>query len=182
VPAPPLSAPVPTPVARRFHFKIDPNTPLKDLLPVAPRIRRPVGPLQTDDLTRVPEVTFQEPWAKDLAKEKALERTAHAIAKINHLNQKDTDGFLKALLQQRSDLAGLSFAMGDACRTKGERSREFKSAVATVRRALQQAQAGTAVVETTVLPAPPPPVVQPQPVQQLPNAPDLPPGAAPEGP
>jgi hypothetical protein len=103
----------------------------------------------------VPEVRFQKPWANDLPKDKALEQTAHAIAKINHLNGKETDGFLKAFLAQRPDLTGLSFAMGDACRTTGERSRQFKLAVATVRSVLQQAQNGfgpAAAVVTTVQP------------------------------
>src|SRR5262249_11888493 len=53
-----------------------------------------------------------------------------------HLNSKKTDGFVLALRDQRPDLSGLPFAMGDACRTKGERSKQFTLAVATVRRAL----------------------------------------------
>ncbi len=133
--APPAPAP-------RFHFKIDPKTPVKDLLPVPPKFSGPVGPLQSDALARVPEVRFQEPWARDLPKDQALARTAHTIAKINHLNAKEDEGFLKALLRDRADLSGLSFAMGDACRTTGERSREFTLAVATVRRVLQQSQGG----------------------------------------
>jgi hypothetical protein len=131
---------IPAARAPRFHFKIDPKTPVKDLLPQSPEVRHPVGPLQTDDLTQVPEVRFQRARTKDLPKGKGMEQTAHAIAKINHLNAKETDGFLKALLADRSDLAGLSFAMGDACRTTGERSRQFKLAVAVVRSVLQQAQ------------------------------------------
>src|SRR4029077_6991754 len=58
--------------------------------------------------------------------------------KINHLNQKKTDSFMEALLGKRTDLAGLPFAMGDACRTKGDRSRQFQIALATVRQALGQ--------------------------------------------
>jgi hypothetical protein len=140
---------MPAPAApRRFHFKIDPSTPVKDLLPKTPKAGR-IGPIQTDDLAQVPEILYEEPW--ELPKEKALERTAHAIAKVNHLNGKETDGFLKALLHERPDLAGLPMAMGDACRTKGERSREFNLAVATVRRALQQSQ-GTSQVLTFTAP------------------------------
>ena len=135
-----LAAP-PTP-APRFNFKIDPKTPVKDLLPVPPKFAGPLGPLQSDALSQVPEVRFQEPWGRDLPKDKALMQTAHAIAKINHLNAKEDEGFLKALLRDRADLNGLSFAMGDACRTTGERSRQFTLAVATVRRVLQQSQGG----------------------------------------
>jgi hypothetical protein len=126
----------------RFQFKIDSKTPVKDLLPVPPKFSGPVGPLQSDALSRVPEVRFQEPWARDLPRDKALMRTAHTIAKINHLNAKEDEGFLKALLRERADLNGLSLAMGDACRTTGERSRQFTLAVATVRRVLQQSQGG----------------------------------------
>jgi hypothetical protein len=131
-------------VPQRFHFKIDPKTPLKDLLPAPPALARSTEQLPTADLATVPEVRFQEPGPRDLPPGKALEQTAYAIAKINHLNAKRTDGFLQELLNQRPDLAGLPFAMGDACRTTGERSRQFNVAVATVRRVLQQAQQGPA--------------------------------------
>src|SRR4029077_11602783 len=69
------------------------------------------------------------------------------IAKINHLNEKTTwtvpsktDGFLEALRHERGDLNGLPFAMGDACRTKGERSKQFAIEVNLVRSALQTPQ------------------------------------------
>ena len=121
---------------RRFQFNIDPKTPLEDLLPRAPKVRGASGPLLTDDLTKVPEVSFQE--IANMPPPKALEYNAHTIAKINHLNQKKTDSFMDALLGKRADLAGLPFAMGDACRTKRDRSRQFQIALATVRQALGQ--------------------------------------------
>jgi hypothetical protein len=121
---------------QRFQFKIDPKTPLEDLLPRAPKLRAPSGPLLGNDLTKVPEVSFQDMLKLPAAK--ALEHNAHTIAKINHVNQKKTDSFMEALLGKRSDLAGLPFAMGDACRTKGDRSRQFKIALSTVRAALGQ--------------------------------------------
>jgi hypothetical protein len=147
----PLSGPqpVPPPGQQRFEFKIKANTPLKDLLPPAPKVEKPSGPLLSDDLTRVPEVKFQAP-TRDASSEEALKRTAHQIAKINHLNKKKTDGFVEALLSERRDLAGLPMAMGDACRTKGERSRQFAAAVALVRQTLQGPVAkATALRETT---------------------------------
>jgi hypothetical protein len=128
----PASLP-PTP---RFQFKIAPNTPVKDLLPVAPKLKK-TRALLVEDLTRVPEVEFQAAPAKEVVGLEATKSTAHMIAKINHLNDKKADGFLEALLAERPDLASLPMAMGDACRTKGERSRQFTLAVATVRRALQ---------------------------------------------
>jgi hypothetical protein len=122
---------------RRFPLTIAANTSMKDLLPVAPRVRKPAGPQLTDDLAQVPEVEFQAPLPKSPQAGDLTERTAHTIARINHLNRKKTDGFLEALRGERPDLSGLPFAMGDACRTKGERSRQFTLAVATVRRCLQ---------------------------------------------
>ena len=126
------------PAVRRFQFKIAPNTPLKDLLPVPPQVKKTRVPALTEDLAQVPEVQFQTPMAKDLPGEEATKQTAHQIAKINHLNAKKTDAFMEALSGERLDLAGLPFAMGHACRTTGERSRQFATAVATVRGAMQQ--------------------------------------------
>src|SRR5437899_1734730 len=60
---PPLPATIP-PVPR-FQFKIDPKTPLKELLPTAPKARK-VGPLLSDDLGKVPEIEFQAPLARNL--------------------------------------------------------------------------------------------------------------------
>jgi hypothetical protein len=141
----------------RFEFKIDPKTPLKDLLPAPPKVTKAAGPFLSDDLARVPEVQFQAPPSRDVANQEATKQTAHLIARINHLNTKKTDGFLLALTGERADLTGLPFAMGDACRTKGERSRQFALAVGAVRQALrgpQQAVAFTVptseVVATTV--------------------------------
>jgi hypothetical protein len=122
---------------QRFQFNITPNTPLKDLLPEPPKVKKAPGPVLRDDLAQVPEVEFQAAPSKTLAGEAATRDVAFTIAKINHLNAKKTDGFLEALRGERPDLLGLPFAMGDACRTKGERSRQFAQAVATVRRALQ---------------------------------------------
>jgi len=40
------------------------------------------------------------------------------IDRVHALNQKKTDAFMETLVSKRPDLAGLSFAMGDACRMK----------------------------------------------------------------
>src|SRR5262249_34982287 len=74
-PAPVLLTSMP-PGPPRFQFKIDPKTPLKDLLPTAPKARK-VGPLLTDDLSKVPEVEFQAPLARNLGPQEALKQTAH---------------------------------------------------------------------------------------------------------
>src|SRR5439155_24382353 len=126
------------PGSPRFQFKIDPKTPLKELLPVPPDCKNPAGAVIAKDLAQVPEVQFQLPLDKKIPSPEALKQTAHTIAKINHLNEKKTDAFLEALRHERLDLIGLPFAMGDACRTKGERSKQFAKEVAMVRAALQQ--------------------------------------------
>jgi hypothetical protein len=116
-------------------FTIDPKTPLKDLLPASPKIRRSAGPLLAADLRRVPEVQFEA--SSGITNTVAIQHIREQMAKINHLNGKKPDGFVEALRKERPDLTGLPFAMGDACRTTGERSRQFAAAVNTVRRAMQ---------------------------------------------
>jgi hypothetical protein len=144
IPAPQSNAPQPfvpapqsfPPGPERFNFKIDPKTPTSDLLPGAPKQVTLAGSLLTDKLALVPEVEFQSRPGKQEPHEKLVEQTAHQLAKMNHLNVAKTDAFLTALLASRSDLAGLPFAMGDDCRTSGERTKQFTFAVNTVRKAL----------------------------------------------
>src|SRR5262245_33114457 len=60
-------------------------------------------------------------------------RKARAAAVALHLNGKEEDGFLKAVLGTRPDLAGVPFTMGAACRTSGDRAKAFKEAAEAVR-------------------------------------------------
>jgi hypothetical protein len=138
----------------RFQFQIAPDTSLENLLPAPPRVKNPADPFAGDDLAMVPEVEFQVPLARNLANQESLRKTAHQIAKINFLNAKKTDGFLEALCGKRGDLAGLPFAMGDACRTKGERSKQFTRAVATVRNAIREVERRQAGIVGQAIPAP----------------------------
>lgn len=131
---PALLPPLPGPA--RFNFKIEPNAPLKDLLPVAPKVAPVRGPLLTDDLSRVPEAEFEARPETIPANGKLTEQAAHQLAKISHANAKKTDAFMAALVDSRADLAGLPFAMGDDCRTGAERGKCFTQAVATVRSVL----------------------------------------------
>ncbi len=128
------------PSAQRFVFQIDPKTPVKDLLPVAPKVASIGGPVLTDDLKKVVEVEFQAKLEKVGPEVNLAERTAHQMAKINHMNAKKTDAFMSALLESRPDLAGMPFAMGDDCRVDGERAKYFTQAVNTVRQALGSGQ------------------------------------------
>ncbi len=120
----------------RFQFTIDPKTPLKDLLPTPPG-KKAVRQALTEDLMRVPEIDFQAPLARDINTIEQTKQTAHLIARINFLNGKKTDGFLESLRRERIDLLGLPFAMGDECRTRGERNRQLTLAVNLVRQGLQ---------------------------------------------
>src|SRR5437016_6249404 len=43
---------------RRFHFKIDPKTPVKDLMPPAPEMKEATPPWMVKSLAEVPEVLF----------------------------------------------------------------------------------------------------------------------------
>lgn len=123
------------PASARFQFQIDPNAPLKDFLPPPPQTERIMGSSQSNDLRAVPEVQFEALQGGNPAE--AMNHIGRQIAKINQLNENKTDGFIQELGRERPDLTGLPFAMGDACRTTGERSKQFARAVATVRRALQ---------------------------------------------
>jgi hypothetical protein len=116
---------------RRFKFKIDPDAKVLDLLPTPPQTLPKPAPYLNEDLGRVSELVFGEPFS---AKTDTEEATAHVIAKINHLNAKDADGFLKALTANRADLRGLPFRMGDACRTPYEDAVLFGEVVDVVHR------------------------------------------------
>ncbi len=112
----------------KLDFKIDDKIPLCDLLPPAPKAVAP-QPLAGNDLAEVPEVQFEEPRIVSPSSEalrKSFLRTAHQIAKVNYLNIKKRDFFMEALLENRPDLAGLPFAMGDACRLQKSERPDFK--------------------------------------------------------
>ena len=124
----------------RLRFDVDEKTPLKELLPTPPESVAPGGPI-VDDLSRVPEVHFQKPIVINVMKEDQLAvharknklQTAYQMAKMNFLNQQKRDRFLETLIAQRPDLAGLPFAMGDACRVKESDLPGFRKEVALVR-------------------------------------------------
>lgn len=103
---------------------IDPQTPIKELLPALPETSPHPGVLN-EDLALVPEVMFARPLAKNLSREKALDATEILAAKINLLNQKSEDGFIKALALHREDLRGLPFLLGEACRTDVKQARRY---------------------------------------------------------
>jgi hypothetical protein len=137
---------------RHFYFKIDPKTPVKDLLPQPPKARGDGRPVTGDDLARVPEVSFQEPIRNEHPKPDAEEllpndeesdrqeiAIAYQMARINHLNVGKADSFLAELRAARPDLAGLPFAAADACYSDGERNKRFVKELARLRAAHRSA-------------------------------------------
>jgi hypothetical protein len=143
---PPPAPTTPPVLPERTSFKIDPETPVKDLLPTAPKAAAVTGPLLSDDLAKVPEAAFEAWPARITADSKIAEQMAHQLAKINHANAKKTDAFMAALLENRQDLAGLPFVMGGDCRTSGDRTKQFTIAVNTVRASLMGSKKKDAVV------------------------------------
>ncbi|MBM4067563.1 MAG: HEAT repeat domain-containing protein [Planctomycetes bacterium] len=153
----------------RFAFKMDPKTPDRDLLPVPPTAEPSIAPWLIKDLAQVPQILFQKPLAVPAGTLQKLDGkilmggqevsfadlgehgqkmahqmvpTAKGIARINHLNKKGTDHFMKVLVKSRPDLAGLPFMMGDACRMDKKQSAQFVKEVARVRGMLQEPFAG----------------------------------------
>jgi hypothetical protein len=116
----------------RFKFKIDPKTPINDLLPKPPLAQAKLPVWTSEDLAKVPDLTFGEPISKMLKKEKAMEAIAHQLAKANHLNQAKTDGFMLALIDRRAELRGMPYLMGDECRTREEQARMFNLVVEAI--------------------------------------------------
>jgi hypothetical protein len=139
----------PSEKVQRFQFTIDPNTPETQLLPTAPAAVKLPLPWQVEDLARVPELALQDPGL--LHKNNAEEQIALAAARINHLNQKATDHFVVLLRQHRSDLAGLPFMMGEACRQNRDLRWTFGQELALVRLAmLDPMQVGKEVAPNSV--------------------------------
>jgi hypothetical protein len=118
---------------RQFHFNFDSNTPVKDLLPTPPKASERKTTWLNEELAKVPELSFSAP----LQAIDPLEETAYVIAKINHLNAKQPDGFMKALINQRHDLRGLPFRLGTECRTPEHEALVFASAVGVIRHSSQ---------------------------------------------
>jgi hypothetical protein len=122
-----------------FPITIDPKTPAKELLPKPPKTKSQTPSAFLDDLAKVPELTLSEHIANNDPK-KAMETIAHQVARINHLNAGKKDRFMEVLLAERTDLAGLPFQMGEACRMPIARSRHFARSVGMVHNSLNGQQ------------------------------------------
>jgi hypothetical protein len=103
-------------MVRHYSFNFDAKMPLSALLPMPPFDEATLPPATNTDLTKVPELTFGELIVrKDESTEKAM---ARVLAKINHVSKDVREGFMKALIVNRPDLAGLPFRMGKDCETE----------------------------------------------------------------
>jgi hypothetical protein len=130
----------------KLDFNVDDKIPLRDLLPPAPKTVAP-QPLAGNNLAAVPEVQLEEPRVVKTAKpdavaaavRKSMIQTAHQIAKVNYLNLKKSDSFMERLLENRPDLAGLPFVIGDACRLPKSDRLDFKNEMDLIRSRLNGA-------------------------------------------
>jgi hypothetical protein len=90
-------------------------------------------------LLRVPEVSL-EPVATDrLPREQAKKKLAEFAAHITQVNRGQTDGFIRSLVAERRDLAGLPFRLDSACRLPDDGARTLGDASAATRSALASA-------------------------------------------
>ncbi len=101
-------------------LKIKPKTPVSKLLPKAPGTVPDATKFVTS-LGDVPQIGLEKQFPKkQRTLSKVLTHQHHMVTKILYVNKKDQDGYLKALIQQRKDLQGVPFLMGEKCRLAKE--------------------------------------------------------------
>jgi len=89
-------------------------------------LARKVEPHVPGDLIRTPEVILRKMSSNP---QQSRQEIALLVQKIRTQDQQDADGFVKSLIKERSDLQGLPFQMGGACRMTQESSNLFGMAV-----------------------------------------------------
>jgi hypothetical protein len=95
-----------------------------DLLPQAPTGTPQPANRFLDDLKNAPEVIFQKALSNKLKTEEALSAIRQRLDDIRHANEKKPDAFLEGQIGQRTDLQGMPFTLGNACR-KSESQAKF---------------------------------------------------------
>jgi hypothetical protein len=118
----------------RLPVAFDPTMPVEKLLPV--RAAAGVPSRLPQKLADVPEVSLEDPHARGLSPTDGFEHVGHLIETINHVNARKTDAYMEALVSKRSDMQGLPFAMGDACRLSTERGQHFLTELTALRSAM----------------------------------------------
>jgi hypothetical protein len=130
-PAPRLLAQVAAPTQSPAALDQAPS----EMLPPTPTNLPTAKPLLDENLSDVPELFFQEPFPKH-AQADWQKKMTKLVANIKKLNDKETDGFLKTLLEHRPDLAGLPMTMGDTCRMPLEQAKTFKANLILLRKSM----------------------------------------------
>ncbi len=108
------------------------------MVPAAPKKQPAPVPMLDDDLLVVPQISFQEPFAWNIPSAEWKQKMLQQISKIDKLNQKETDGFWKALQTQRADLAGMPVLMGGACRMPQEELLPFAAGLTVLRSTMKK--------------------------------------------
>lgn len=92
----------------------------------------------TDLLARVPEVAVDKPFQANVSPAVAKQQINGLIARIRADNNRKQDEFLIARMNERSELRGLPFVMGDACRLNQNKAQNFQNSVQAVRDGLER--------------------------------------------
>ncbi|MBY0232201.1 MAG: hypothetical protein K2W96_23225 [Gemmataceae bacterium] len=100
------------------------------LVPLPPG--KPPAVYVGDELTRVPEASLEAALSGDAPRRATDRRMALAQAAALHLGQRERDGYLKAVLKNRADLAGLPFLLGEQGRTPWLTHLAFRSAAPSI--------------------------------------------------
>jgi hypothetical protein len=131
----PQAAGAPLLGSARLQVSFDPRAPVAQLLPV--RAGATVPTRLPQQLADVPEVSLEDPHAQALSADEAFEHVAHVIERINHVNASKTDAYMEALAEHRSDVRGLPFTLGGACRLPAERGQQFVTELTRLRMAMR---------------------------------------------
>jgi hypothetical protein len=100
---------------------------------------RRTEPRPPTDLTRVPELVVESIEPNNPARARA--QLAQLAQRIRSQNRQEEDGFLKNLLNDRSDLRGLPFQMGHQCRMQAHLVDLFANAVSITHESIRNADA-----------------------------------------
>jgi hypothetical protein len=127
-------APNPVLATARLPVRFDANTPVERLLPIRAGAAVPTRVPKT--LAEAPEISLENAHGKVLPVEEAFEHVSHLIEKINLVNKAKNDAYMEALVRERSDVRGLPFTLGDACRLSDDRGTLFQSELTRLRIAM----------------------------------------------
>jgi hypothetical protein len=99
--------------------------------------KRPADPPPANELARVPEVGVDSPVPHSIGAAQAKGRVNQLIATIRNENAAGQDKFVLANMERRSELRGLPFVMGAACRQDRGKAVSFQVSVSAVREGLE---------------------------------------------